>query len=156
MDVPDEYLREIGLVIVLWSRLEHMLNASLILAMTGQYQDPDGRASAVFAHMAIEQKLNALESMLRLIDRGLGEQFSRNILPQISQAKKARNAFVHHLWTGHDGSVHRSNIKARGKIEVEHEEISLKKLIKTAETISKVRDELQTFCLSKITPHMGQ
>ena len=80
MDMPDEYLTEIGRIVVCWNSLEHMLDAALIVALSGKPQDPDGRASAIFAHMAIEQKINALESMLRLIDKtpgGMGDIFQK-------------------------------------------------------------------------------
>jgi len=60
MDMPDEYLTEIGRIIVCWNSLEYMLDAALIVALSGKNQDPDGRASAIFAHMAIDKKSTPL------------------------------------------------------------------------------------------------
>jgi hypothetical protein len=157
MEVPEEYLAEIGRVLVCWNSLEHLLDAALILALSGKPQDPDGRASAIFAHMAIDQKINALESMLRLIDKttgGLGDIFKDTVRPLLNQSKDKRNAIAHHLWTGHNGIVRRSNLQARGKLKVVSSEVSIQELIEVSELISSARTELQKFCLALLIPAM--
>jgi hypothetical protein len=158
MDIPDEYLREIGRILVCWNGLEHMLDAALIAALSGKNQDPDGRASAVFAHMAVDQKLNALESMLRLIDKssnGLGDVFKSAIYQHIKQCQEKRNAIVHHFWTGHNGIVHRSTIRAKGKLNVVSAKVSVQELVDVSDFISKARMELQKFCLEQLIPAMA-
>ena len=158
MDMPDEYLTEIGRVVVCWNSLEHMLDAALIVALSGKPQDPDGRASAIFAHMAIEQKINALESMLRLIDKtpgGMGDIFKDTVRPTLVQSKDNRNAIVHHFWVGHNGIVHRSNIQARGKLKVLSTRVPIQELVKVSELISLGRLELQKFCIERLIPAMG-
>ena len=158
MDMPDEYLTEIGRIVVCWNSLEHMLNAALIVALSGKPQDPDGIASAIFAHMAIDQKLNALESMLRLIDKnpgGLGDIFKDTVRPLLQQSKDKRNEIIHHFWIGHNGIVHRSNIQARGKLKVVSAKVPIQELFDVSELISNGRTELQKFCIERLIPAMG-
>ncbi|MEO7030362.1 MAG: hypothetical protein ABI147_13275 [Acidobacteriaceae bacterium] len=158
MEVPDEYLREIGRILVCWNSLEHMLDAALIVALSGKNQDPDGRASAIFAHMAIDQKINALESMLRLIDKtpnGMGDIFKDTVRPILKQCKEKRNGIVHHFWTGHNGIVHKSNIQARGKLKVVSAKVPIQELVEVSELISRGRTALQDFCLERFMPAMA-
>jgi hypothetical protein len=159
MDMPDEYLTEIGRIIVCWNSLEHMLDAALIVALSGKNQDPDGRASAIFAHMAIDQKINALESMLRLIDKtpsgGLGDIFKGTVKPLLIESKDKRNAIIHHFWTGHNGIVHRSNINAKkGKLKVVSAKVPIQELVEVSELISRGRAGLQEFCIERLIPAM--
>ena len=157
MEVPDEYLREIGRFIVCWNSLEHMIEAALIIALSGKTQDPDGRATAVFAHMAVDQKLNALEAMLRLIDKkpdGLGDIFKDTVRPLLEQSKDKRNGIIHHFWTGHNGVVHRSTIQARGKLKVVSTKVEIQELVEVSELVSKGRTALQEFCLARLIPAM--
>ncbi len=91
MEVPDEYLMEIGRIIVCWNSLEKLLDSALIVALSGHTQDPNGKATAIFAHMAVDQKINAFEAMLRLIDKtagGLGDVFKETIRPGLIQSKE--------------------------------------------------------------------
>jgi hypothetical protein len=158
MHMPDEYLKEIGRIVVCWNSLERMLDAALIVALSGKNQDPDGRASAILAHMAFPQRINALESMLRLIDKtpnGMVDIFNDTVRPLLNQSQEKRNGIVHHFWTGHNGVVHRSNVQARGKLKFVLAKVSIEELIEVSELISSGRTALQKFCLARLIPVMS-
>jgi hypothetical protein len=159
MDMPDEYLKEIGRILVCWNSLEHLLDAALIAALSGKPQDSDGRASAILAQMGVDQKISALEAILRLIDKnpnGLGNVFRDNIKPTLAQSKEKRNAVAHHLWMGHNGIVHRSNVTSKGKLKVVLATVPIQELVEVSELISRGRLELQKFCIERLIPAMDR
>lgn len=154
MEVPDEYLREIGRVGVCFSSLEFLLHSALVLALLGGV-DTDGRANAIVAEMGFDQKLNALESLLRLADKTpiKAKHPFRATRTLLEQSRDKRNVVAHHMWTGYNGVVHKSDVQLRkGTLKLVLDRVSLEELAEMAIFISKARTALQKFCISRFFP----
>ena len=117
--LPDEYLREIGQITVLWNRLEGLLHFALIGALLGHYPQGDGRAHSVFVHMAFPQKLDVLSSMLRFREERLLKRYVEILLPLLKACQEKRNAMVHQDWENRPEGVIRLGRKARGIYKTE-------------------------------------
>jgi hypothetical protein len=154
MDVPDEYLREIGLVVVYFNSLEFLLHSALVLELLGK-PDSDGRANAIFAEMGFDQKLIAFESMLRISDktpRSAKHPF-KAVRTLLGEAKDKRNIVAHHMWTGNNGIVHKSDVQLRkGALKLVLDKVSLEELAEMAQFISEARTALQKFCMERYFP----
>jgi len=116
--IPDEYLREIGRIAVSWNYLEGLLHHTLIQALLSDFST-DGRALAVFAHMAFPQKLDSLSSMLRITYGEDGDTFTsyrEHVQPLLRQSQEKRNAMLHQTWYTQSGIVRRFDVKSRGSL----------------------------------------
>jgi hypothetical protein len=142
--VPDEYLREIGRVAAYWNELESLMHHTLVLALLGDFAK-DGRAISVFVHMAFNQKLDALSSMLRIIDDGkeaLAAVYRDEVQPLLKQAQEKRNAVLHQSLLVQDGVVQKFNIKARGVLKITLFPITVQELEGVSEFIRGARGKL--------------
>jgi len=125
--IPDEYLREIGQIAVSWNRLESVLQDCLVFALMDSYLS-DGRATAVFVHMAFPQKLDALGSMLRILDENLATLYREQVQGLLKQAQEKRNSILHQRWFSYKDGVKRYEIKARGELKQTVFPVSLEEL----------------------------
>jgi len=157
MDVPDEYLREIGLVVVCFNSLEFLLHSALILALLCDGDlDSNGRANSVVAAMGFDQKLNALESILRLADKTPPETKHpfRAVRTLLEQAGVKRNIVSHHMWSAAGGNVHKSDVQVRkGMLNLVLDPVPLEELAAVALFISDARDALRKFCMARFFPN---
>lgn len=154
MEVPDEYLREIGLVVVCFNSLEFLLHSALVLELLGK-PDGDGRANAIFAEMGFDQKLNALEAMLRIKDKTPDKTHHsfRAVKSLLEQSSVKRNIVSHHMWVANNGIVHKSDVQLRkGALKFVSDKVSIEDLAAMALFISDARTALQTFCLERFFP----
>jgi len=157
--VPDEYLREIGRTAVYWNNLESLLHHALILALLGDFSS-DGRAVAVFAHMAFPQKLDALSSMLRIIDENLANIYREQVQPLLKGSQEKRNAVIHQMWFTQPDGVKRFDIKARGKLKYTIRPVTAQEVLEVSKYIAKAHSALLELIIiplaPKSTPQQGQ
>jgi hypothetical protein len=140
-NLPDEYLRAIGLVTVRWNHLEQIVNLFLIHFL-GKSIDDD-RSHIVFAHMAWPQKVNALSALVEkviVLPRYSNLQsYKPIVLPLLNAAQNGRNSIIHGLW-GMLGSIPtRASIKARGSLEFTWSEVTLKDIEAVIQAIEDAR-----------------
>ena|SRR5437868_1730948 len=157
--IPDEYLREIGRISVYWNNLEHLLQHALILALLGDFAT-DNRAAAAFAHMAFPQKLDALSSMLRIIDEKLATIYREQVQPLLKKSQEKRNAVIHQiLFTQQDG-VKQFGMKARGEIKYWLEPVTVREFFEVSKYIAGAHSSLLNLIViplaPKQTPQQGQ
>jgi hypothetical protein len=132
-DLPDEYLREIGRVVVSWNRIENLLHHTLVLALQDNFAQ-DARVIAVFAHMAFPQKLDTLRAMLLISQSSTGQVFidyQEKIQPLLKTCQEKRNNILHQSWSVDNGIVQRFDIKARGVFKATRLDVSLADLADT-------------------------
>lgn len=140
--LPDEYLREIGQIAVAWNGLENSLLNALVFALLDRPVLPNERALAVFAHIAFPQKLDALESMLRLLDEKLTTIYCEKVKSQLKQAQEKRNTVLHQVWFAREDGVKRRTLKARGKLEQQTIPVNLQELVDISSFIRKAGVDL--------------
>ena len=118
-NLPDEYLRESGLVIVRWKHLEQIVNLFLIHLLGKSVEDE--RSHIVFAHMAWPQKVHVLsalvEKVIVLPRYSSLKNYKSVVLPLLSAANDGRNSIIHAIWANMDGVATRASIKARGSLK---------------------------------------
>lgn len=118
IEPPSDYLMELGRVVVRWNLLESYLDFTLIRLLGKEITE--GRAHALFIHMAIPQKLDVLST---LIDELAGhyphlETGYKVAGPKLKEAQRRRNSLVHAKWgKTDDGNVKANTISARGKLK---------------------------------------
>lgn len=149
-DLPDNYLSEIGRVVVYWNRLESLIVHTLVVALSGDFT-ADGRALAVIAHTSFPQKLDALGTMLRIIDENLAEIYRVRVEHLLRQSQEKRNAALHQEWLLDDDLVKRLNIKARGILKITLHPVSIQELT----DVSQFIDEAYFALLRLITIPLG-
>jgi hypothetical protein len=159
LELPDEYLREIGRVAVYWNELEHLLLHTLSIALLGEYAK-DGRSMAVFVHMAFPQKLDALSSMLRIIDDSLGLIYRNEVQPLLKRSQEKRNEILHQSWIPQKAEILRLDIKARGTLKFTLEPVEFQELLNTSAFIKsahwKLWGEITVPLAPKSDPQQGQ
>ena len=156
-DLPDEYLREIGRIVMLWGELEDLLHFALVAALLGTFKR-DGRADAVFIHMAFPQKLDALSSMLKIHDdkpHGIAKYYLDRAQPRLKEAQEKRNAIVHQYWTYNGTNIIRSSRKARGTLQFWKHEVQLSELHEISLTIQQAMSALYVV-VKRLTPKKAE
>lgn len=143
-DMPPEYLKAIGDVVVRWNHLEQLLNNILggLLA-----NDPnDIRAKIVFAHMAFPQKLDIMASIAEEYLKNPANSFLemyKPAMPLLRQAQVDRNLVIHSMWGFFDGQVMRSLMTARGRFKFTWQPASIKEIQKASKSIDAARGSLR-------------
>jgi hypothetical protein len=140
-DIPEEYLCEIGRLVVNWNRLESALNHTLIITLLGGFAT-DGRALSVFAHMAFQQKLDVLNTMLRIVDEDIAAAYRERVQGLMKQAQEQRNATLHQSWFSQEDGVKRFDISARGKLKITMALVPLQVLKDAARAIDEAHSKL--------------
>jgi hypothetical protein len=142
VELPDEYLLELGRIVVGWNRLESLLLHTLVSALI-EDSSTYNRALAVFTHMAFPQKLDALSAMLRTIEPEFYDLYHDEVQGMLKQAQESRNTALHQFWyNSQDGDVKRANVKARGKLQVTHQPVSPDDLKKVVRSLEEAHDVL--------------
>jgi hypothetical protein len=140
-NLPDEYLRAIGLVTVRWNHLEQIVNLFLI-HLLGKSID-DERSHIVFAHMAWPQKVHILSALVEkvviLTRYSSLQNYKAIVLPLLNAAQDGRNSIIHGLWGTMDGIPTRASIKARGSLKFTWSEASLKEIEAVIQAIEDAR-----------------
>lgn len=158
-ELPPDYLYEIGRIVVGWNRLESAILHTSIIALLGDFSK-DGRALAALTHMAFPQRLDALSSMLRIIDENLAEVYIQQVQGLLRQCQEKRNAALHQEWIVEEDVVKRLNIKARGTLMLTLHPVNIQELIDVSRFIDEAHTQLirlVTIPLSdKIEPQHGQ
>ena len=140
-DLPEEYLCEIGRIAVNWNRLESALHHTLVIALLGGFAT-DGRAIAVFAHMAFPQKLDALSAMLRIIDEDLAFVYREQVQGLLKLAQEKRNTTLHQSWFSQEDGIKRFDVKARGKLTFTLLPVSIQELKEASLSIDNAYSKL--------------
>jgi sulfur transfer complex TusBCD TusB component (DsrH family) len=158
-ELPDEYLREIGRIVVAWNRLDSALTHALVFALIEDVSTYK-RAVAVFAHMSFPQKLDSLAAMLRIIGAEFADLYLNDVQGLLKQAQEKRNTALHQYWYVEEGEVIRGDIKARGSLKVTSQKVTLQDLRDIVRFIDDAYASLfglVTLPLSiKFTPQQGQ
>jgi hypothetical protein len=158
-ELPADYLYEIGRIVVGWNKLESLILHTSVIALLGEFSK-DGRALAVLTHMAFPQRLDALSSMLRIIDENLAEVYIQQVQGLLRQSQDKRNAALHQEWIAEEDGVKRLNIKARGALKLTLHPVSIQELIDVSQFIDEAHTQL--VCLvtiplsAKMEPQYGQ
>ena len=149
-DLPDEYLCEIGKVVVSWNRIEDLLRHTLVLALQDTFAR-NARVAAVFAHMAFPQKSDTLRAMLLISQTATGQIFldyQEKVAPLLKSCQEKRNNIRHQSWSVDNGTVQRFDIKARGVFKVTRQDVPLADL---TDTITLMEETFQGMLLALVT-----
>jgi hypothetical protein len=157
--IPDEYLLELGKIIVSFGKLESLLNETLAWAMIDDIAAYP-RALAAFAHMNFTMRMDALEAMLFLIEKEFAELYRDKVYQHLKDAQAGRNSAVHQLWSTSQGEITRSDVKAKRKLKLTTTSVSLQDLKDVLQTVENAYSSLSVainFPLTlKFNPHEGQ
>jgi hypothetical protein len=123
--LSKKHLQAIGAVVAYWSLLERIVEECLLNAAR---LDDDANAQALTAHMSIEQRLDALLSLVEAsaiaapLKNGLQQiDTSIRVGPQNKPSLKTeRNEIVHSYWTAASkrGGALATTVRARGKLKL--------------------------------------
>jgi hypothetical protein len=161
--LPDEYLREIGLISVRWNQLELVIQMGLIKLLGKDFNDP--RSHIPFVHMTLPHRLEVLRSLVQEYAKGYGGTFLQEyevIARKLETVKKQRNNLVHASWlTESEGKVSRMSMSAHGTFKHIHTRSSLKELKAVTDSIIDVGDALYKLVVANgesniSSPHTGQ
>jgi len=161
LKMPDEYLIEIGRIAVRWGHLESLLVTVLCTALSDN--DPfasDGRPRAAFTHMAWPQKMDALSSMLKISRPDLAQEYLEKVQPSLKDVAAKRNAALHQQWDADKSGVTRTNVKARGTLEITSSEVPISELKQIVKALRNAQ-KLLIYCvlaplMEKYLPQRGQ
>jgi hypothetical protein len=158
-ELPYDYLHQIGRIVVSWNRLESLIVHTSIIALIGDFSG-DGRALAVFTHMAFPQMLNALEAMLRIIDEDIAKVYCQQVRDPLEKSQSKRNASLHQAWFFEEDGVKRLNIQARKALKITLSLVSIQDLIDSVQFIDETHVELLNLVtvplVKKLKPQHGQ
>lgn len=129
-DLPEDYLREIGRVVVAWNKLESALGYALMLALLGRPFD-DLRPFAVFAHMSFPQRLDTLGALLLAnpnLDQAVSGEYKKVVRPLLENCAEKRNAVLHQDWSVEEDVVHRYDVRARGQVKITYVPVNITEL----------------------------
>lgn len=161
-ELPDEFLREIGLIVVLWGDLEDVLHFVLVGALLGRYPKDDFRAHVVFPHMSFPQKLDALSSMLRMIDDspdGVSKRYIAELYPLLKECQEKRNMVLHRTWVNRPERITMAQRKARGMYKNEAWTIELEDMQEISTLLRKTTSKLYALSrrlVPRKAPQQGQ
>ncbi len=144
IEIPDEFLKAIGMVVVRWNHLELIINLFLIHLMGKEIYE--NRSHIVFAHMAFPQKLDVLgalaEEAIKTPRYSNLAKYKETVLPLLKQAQVGRNFAIHSIWGIRDGKVMRASISARGSFKFVWVVGTLEEIEKASQSIEDARREL--------------
>lgn len=144
LDIPSEYLTEIGRVSTRWAILESVIDLCLMRLSSREIQDP--RSSIVFNHMALPMKLDIMGALVNeLIDRGFqGFETYPEVLQQLKQAQEKRNIVAHSKWRLNEETKHVevARMSARGKLKTSITTMTVTEINAIANLISKASQDL--------------
>lgn len=140
-NIPDEYLRSIGMVTVRWNHLEQIINLFLIHLLGNEIFDD--RSHIVFAHMAFPQKVDVLsalvEKMVVLPQYSSLSNYKARVRPLLKAAQDGRNSIIHAMWGMKDGITTRASITARGSLKFTWTVATLKEIEAVIQAIEDAR-----------------
>lgn len=157
-ELPENYLQEIGRIAVAWNDLESILHHTLVIALLDDYSE-NGRAIAVFAHMAFPQKLDALRTMLPLGKPSRAKVFSdycEKVQPLLRDCQEKRNAILHQPMSVEDGAIKRLDIKARGVLKMTLSDVTLDELKEITALIIKTTQTMFELITVPLIPKSAQ
>ena len=155
-DIPDEYLAEMGRVSVRWSRLEGMMELSMIKLLGKDITE--GRSLVLFTHLGFPQRMHTLgalvtECMTNPAYHWLSA-YKKEVEPLLNEASRLRNDIVHSKWgLNPDGSIGRSNISARGALKFKMSTVQLREIEAASEVIVKAAEALWRLVFSSLPPN---
>ncbi len=160
-DIPDEYLAEIGRVIVRWNKLEGLIELSLIELLGKDMTE--GRSLVLFTHMAFPQKMDVLSALVNecLFNPAYSwlKEYKPTVEPLLRDAAKRRNEIAHAKWGIKDGTVGKSSISARGTLKLSNSQASISEIEEASNVIVKAADALATLVFFRgksAPPQSGQ
>ena len=143
--VSDPILRNIGLIVVLWSVLETQLEIAIL-----RHQEIDlGTGMVLSANLNFQSKLFLLTTFAN--EGGFKPESEAKallkLLGRIQNAYGERNLIAHSFWTPTDDpNVARiRGVRARGKLRVIDEPMSVDRLAEIAETIRQIGADMIDF-----------
>jgi hypothetical protein len=122
--IPDDMLRAIGKVNVVWGVLESVVELSVI-KLAG-FKVEDSRGAIVTAHMTWPLKMDILEACAV----ALAPEYPHlakfgELKPLLKKAQEGRNRVAHGMWGFQNGQTYKSRATARGKLKISIEPITL-------------------------------
>lgn len=123
--IPDDILRAIGKVNVVWGILESTVDLSL--QKVAGFSLGDQRAHIITAHMTWPLKMDIFESIANALAPQYPHlaKFSPDIKPLLKKAQEGRNRVAHGVW-GKDGDiVYKGRVSARGKLKTSLDEVTV-------------------------------
>jgi hypothetical protein len=159
--IPDEYLKAIGRVVVEWNQLESILDLCLIRLLGKELTDP--RSHIVFTHMAYPQKMDALKALIgevKIPDGSTLGRYGDEVQPLLKNASEARNKIMHSKWGVINGKVHRSMIRAKGALKMSLVSVSIDEIIEACNQIAAAGEALSAAIVGHLrvnpSPQQGQ
>lgn len=162
-DIPDDYLTEIGRVIVRWNKLEGLMEFSLIELLGKSITE--GRSLVVFTHMSFPQKMDIMGALVVecLTNPAYGwlSAYKTDVEPLLKDAQRKRNAITHSKW-GMDanGVTGKSNITARGALKMESSQAFIPEIEAASDSIVRAAEALSKLVFRQNrgsnTPQSGQ
>lgn len=149
-DIPDAYLAEMGRISVRWSRLESVIELSMI-ELLGK-KATEGRSLVLFTHMSFPQKMDIMGALvvecLFSPEYQWLSRYKEDVAPLLNSASKKRNAIIHTKWgLAPDGTVEKSVISARGALKMDRFKGTIRELEEVSEAIVKAADALVHWCI---------
>lgn len=161
-EIPDDYLREIGQVVVSFNHLEGLIQHTLVFALLNKFSN-DGRALSVFAAIGFTAKLNSLSLLLQIIEgdkKGLHLTYKRRLEKDLERCSSKRNGVLHHVWYAQSNSVTSVGVQARASLTISVKKVTLQELKEISSFINSVHGRLFSEITEPLTsrglPHEGQ
>ena len=147
-DLPfsREFLTQIGLITTLWSGIE----AAMEIAILEIQEIKLSTGLVVTSELSFRQRHNLLMTFANEpggIEPETDALALKGILKRIQNAYPKRNAAVHPLWVATDDPLvaKRMSVRAKGRLRVVSEPVSIKDLAKDAEEIRQIGSDLSAF-----------
>ena len=155
--LSHEFLAQIGLIAAQWSAIEVAMELAIL-----KIQEIDLSTGLVLtSEIGFRQRYNLLMTFANEpggIEPKTEADTLKRILKRIWNAYPKRNAAVHPLWVATDDPLiaKRMGIRAKGRLRVISESVSLDDLIKDAEEIRQIGGYLSAFMeRNGLTPKGG-
>ena len=143
--LPDAFLTALGRMMVNWSQLEGILDFVLIKLMGASVNDI--RFHIPFAQMTFQAKMECLKSITDSLQDAPGNEdaharFKKVILPKLNGLQTHRNQITHCKWALRGTRITRGRLKAKGKVEITENTVTLLEIEKMAADILETSGNL--------------
>lgn len=143
-EIPPEFLKAIGDVVVRWNRMEIEVNTLLIHWLGKDIRE--NRSHVIFTHMSFPQKLDVMGALVEELTQEKKYSYLKacktRFIPLLKKAQIGRNMVIHSMWGTLNGNVMRASITARGSLKLSWSVASLDEINEVKRIIEQVDEDL--------------
>lgn len=148
--LPDDYLKEVGRISVLWSSLESFLH--IFIGKLAGFDINDPKPFIMINHSSFPQKLDMFSALCEQVVSDYPRLINyQDVVAKLKAAQQQRNKFLHNVMAlnPESGKVEMPVGSARGKLKLRLESIEIADFRKTVIAIDEAQAGLHQLMTGK-------